>query len=118
MARVTGVDEDHPEAALYAATTLVAGVVVRQRAEETPARPVVEAVAMATTQHVAVLGELAEVIRDQLALIGVPQSRPDEPEMVRLRDTAAALHAALSSAQLFSTELVRQLSATSMRNSA
>jgi hypothetical protein len=37
---------------------------------------------------------------------------------VRARDTAAALQAALSSAQLFTTELVRQLHETPMRHTA
>jgi hypothetical protein len=110
MTRVGSVEKDEPGADLYAATSLVADVVVRQRAQPAPDRPVVDSLAAATIQHLAVLGELAEVLRDQVALVGY--------DPVRARDTAAALQAALSSAQLFTTELVRQLHETPMRHTA
>lgn len=110
-----------PVAALDAATALIAGVVVQQRIEETPP-PVVEAVAWAITQHLAVLGELAEVLQHQLAddrAADGPPPRPEEREFTaRLSDTAAALQAALSSAQLFTAELANELSQAPLRHSA
>jgi hypothetical protein len=110
-----------PVAALDAATALIADVVVRQRIEGTPP-PVVEAVTWAITQHLAVLGELAEVLQHQLAddeAAGGLHPRPDEREFtVRLSDTAAALQAALSSAQLFTAELANQLSQAPLRHTA
>jgi len=80
---VGSVEENDPGSELYAATSLVADVVVRQRAEPAPDRSVVDSVAAATTQHLAVLGELAEVLRDHVAQVG------NDP--ARARDTAAAL---------------------------
>jgi hypothetical protein len=114
-------DEEGPAAALDAATALIAGVVVRQRIEGTPP-PELESLAWATNQHIAVLGELAEVLQHQLAqdeAAVLPHLRPDERDNVtRLTDMAAALQAALSSAQLFTAELANQVSRAPLRDTA
>lgn len=121
MAPVRRPDEEGPAAALDAATALIAGVVVRQRTEPTPP-PELESLAWATNQHIAVLGELAEALQHQLAhdeaASALPR-RPDERDYVtRLSDTAAALQAALSSAQLFTAELANQLNLAPLRDTA
>jgi len=107
------------DAALRAATVLVAEVVVHQRAIDIQPDKVVDELAAATTQHLAVLGELADVLRTRLAQAAEqPQGASPYVSPARVRDTAAALKAALSSAQLFSAELETQLPRTPLRHSA
>jgi len=104
------------DAALRAATVLVAEVVVHQRAIDIQPDKVVDELAAATTQHLAVLGELADVLQTRLAQAAEQPQGASPP--ARVRDTAAALKAALSSAQLFSAELETQLPRTPLRHSA
>jgi hypothetical protein len=107
------------DAALRAATVLVAEVVVRQRAIDIQPDKVVDELAAATTQHLAVLGELADVLQARLAQAAEqPQGAGPGASPARLRDTAAALKAALSSAELFSAELVTQLAGSPLPHSA
>lgn len=91
--------DDDPGAALSEATALVAGIVVDQRSGPVPSRAGVAELADAAVQHIAVLGELADVVENQVAAT-------DPADALN----AAALRAALSSAQLFASELAKRLS--------
>lgn len=94
-------------------TELIAGITHRQRRQPRPGPTDLSALAAASAQHLAALTELATVMHRQVAdqhqILRTDDGSDAAAVLDRASADAAALHASLSSAQMFAVSLASGL---------